>query len=73
MPMPWWAPAFSMHGGVETKQSAHYPPKLAMAILKAYKKRDIDKTVRAEKAALAVQSELSLAEAALAATKEELD
>ena len=59
--------------GVETKQSAHYPPKLAMTMLKAYKKCDIEKTVKAEKAAKAVENESFLTEAALSATKEELD
>ena len=59
--------------GVETKQSAHYPPKLALTMLKAYKKHDIEKMVKAENAALAIENELFLTEAAMAATNEELE
>ena len=59
--------------GVETKKSAHYPPKLAVTMLKAYKQHDIKKMVETEQAALAVENEMFLSEAALAATNEELE
>ena len=42
-------------------------------MLKAYKKHDIEKMVKAEKVAFAIENELFLAEAAMAATKKELE